>query len=220
MTVSAAFIRHDATAALLRRARWTWFVRGVRRSDRARMGADLQAELLAAADPADVVGGDVAELAGEWADAQRVSDRRLRLVLLLPATLAPGLIASGAVTATLYQAFTANGSTLLNRVSGASRLLTYVGTGLVTFLAMLVGAGVALSSVRDATRRATVRAFAAALCVGTILAIASGVGVAAARNYDSSRASVQLVIAAVVTSLAVPLSVSRWLVVRRRDRTP
>jgi hypothetical protein len=211
-------VDRPSVADTVRRARRVWWRAGVRRRDRAALSAELGRELEAAADPRDVVGEDPARTAREWAEEQGCADRRLRLGLVLPMTLVPGILAAGAVLATLYQGFTMNGETILNRVDLAVRMFAYLGTGVLSYLAMLVGASVALELVHDGTRRGTVRALSWALPLAAVVATSAGVATAAALDFDTSRSAVEQVLAAVLVTLAVAVSAARILATRRHHR--
>ena len=201
----------------LRRARKAWFAAGVRRGDRAVLSAELSHELAVAGDVRDVLGDDPAAAARDWAHERKLTDRRLRLSVVLPATIVPGVLAAGAVLATLYQAFTANGHTVLNRAGGPTVLGVYVASGALSFVAMLVGASVALQLVGDSTRRRTVRVFALALPVAAVLAAGAGVGTAAARDFGTDRSDVELVVAAVLGALVITLTAARSFAVHRHQ---
>jgi ABC-type sugar transport system permease subunit len=213
--------RNDAqldAGACVRRARRAWFAAGVRWRDRAALTTDLRQELAAAGDVRDVLGDDVGEAAREWASERGLTDRRLRLVIVLPAAILPGVVAGGAILATLYQAFTANGHTFMNRVGAPARLAFYLGSGVLAYLAMLAGVSAGLRIVHDGSRRTTLRTFAWTLPIAAILSTTAGVGTAAALGFDTRRLAVERVVAAVVATLVVSLAAARLLAVHRHQR--
>ena len=226
-----ASVPPEVTSAL-RVAGRTWFLAGVRRRDRAKLRADLQAELAAAravpfddaasggATPSDaalviaVLGDDPPDTAREWARARGVADRRLRLLSFVLPALLSGVIVSGAVLALLGDAFANDTDALLGNPGPVTILAVYVASAVLSAAAIVgVSAGI-LWAQHDVTAGRTARTLLAALPIGAVLAAALAVSVADSDDFVVHPHTFVDVTVVIVLTLSATMTVARWLAVR------
>jgi hypothetical protein len=211
--------KNAPTADVLRAASRAWFAAGVRHGDRRRLATDLARELDAAdahGAAGDVLGTDPVRAAREWAEAQDVTDRRLRMIAIVPAALLAALLAAGTVLVLVYEGFHDNATTVLSRMSPAGLLGAYFVAGLLSYAAMLAATGVVLSSLGDKTARASVRMLAKLMPIGSIIAVVAGIVTAYALGFGAVRATPYWVCGLVLAIVIATMTVARYLAVRHR----
>ena len=219
MTASSALPASQAPQVLSTASR-TWFLAGVRRADRRRLRAALASELQAAGQDGpieDVVGEDPREFARRWADELGLTDRRLRLVPLVPAAMLAGVVGGSGVLAILMQAFANGGNTVLAELDIRALVGLYLLGGLLAYLAILMAVGAVLAQFHDRTTRDTIHRLARLLPVGAVIAAVAARHVAGIFGYDTRPHTFIWVGITVVTCLVATLAAARYLAVRHQD---
>jgi len=201
----------------LRTARRAWFRVGVRRGDRRRLGEEVHGELAAALEAwlaiGAVVGPDPADTARRWAAERALIDRRLRLLVVVPAVVLGAALGAGALLAVLTLAF-ATGRRTLPELGGAGVLAVFGLTGLVAALAALAACLAALTVVGDGSARRSTTTLAALLPVGVLATVPAAVGTALAFHFRTEPRTFGAVIAVVLLGLAATATSARALSVR------
>jgi len=201
----------------LRTARRAWFRAGVCRGDRRRLGEEVHGELAAALEAGQaisaVVGPDPADTARRWAAERALTDRRLRLLVVVPAVVLGAALGAGALLALLTLAF-ATGRRTLPELGGAGVLAVFGLTGMVAALAALAACLAALTVVGDGSARRSTTTLAALLPIGVLATVPAAVGTALAFHFRTEPRTFGAVIAVVLLGLVATATSARSLSVR------
>jgi len=205
----------------LRLAHRAWFRAGVRRGERRRLAEEVHGELAAALQVglpvSAVLGTDPGDTARLWAAERQLTDRRLRLLVVVPAVVLGTALGAGALLALLTLAF-ATGQRTLPDVGGAGVLAVYAFTGLLAALAVLGACLAALTLAGDEAARLTTRTLAVLLPVGVLVTLPAAMGTALAFHYRTEPRTFAVVIAVVFAGLIATAATARLLAVRAYRR--